>query len=139
MPALDLREPQPRRASLVQAQGVACGCDPLREDGLLLHGRALHGRHHGLDQVAAQNSGTHRPYYRKDGHWYLGASPSRKSVQRLKDRVGELLVPSNTAPWGEVRDRLNQQLRGWANYFAYGTRLMAYRAVDHHVHATVRG
>ena len=78
-------------------------------------------------------------YYRKDGHWYLGASPSRKSVQRLKDRVGELLVPSNTAPWGEVRDRLNQQLRGWANYFAYGTRLMAYRAVDHHVHATVRG
>ena len=78
-------------------------------------------------------------YYRKDGHWYLGASPSRKSVQRLKDRIGELLVPSNTAPWREVRDRLNQQLRGWANYFAYGTRLMAYRAVDHHVHATVRG
>ena len=78
-------------------------------------------------------------YYRKDGRWYLGASPSRKSVQRLKDRIGELLVPSNTAPWREVRDRLNQQLRGWANYFAYGTRLMAYRAVDHHVHATVRG
>jgi RNA-directed DNA polymerase len=78
-------------------------------------------------------------YYRKDGHWYLGASPSRKSVQRLKDRVGEPLVPSNTAPWGEVRNRLNQQLRGWANYFAYGTRLMAYRAVDNHVRAAVRG
>jgi RNA-directed DNA polymerase len=78
-------------------------------------------------------------YYRKDGHWYLGASPSRKSVQRFKDRVGELLVPSNTAPWDEVRDRLNQQLRGWANYFAYGTRLLAYRAVDNHVHTTVRG
>jgi RNA-directed DNA polymerase len=78
-------------------------------------------------------------YYRKDGHWYLGASPSRKSVQRFKNRVGELLVPSNTAPWDEVRDRLNQQLRGWANYFAYGTRLLAYRAVDNHVHTTVRG
>jgi RNA-directed DNA polymerase len=77
--------------------------------------------------------------YRKDGHWYMGASPSRKSVQRLKDRVGELLVPANTAPWDDVRDRLNQQLRGWANYFAYGTRLMAYRAVDNHVYATVRG
>ena len=37
------------------------------------------------------------PHYRKDGHWYLGASPSQKSVQRLKARVGEILVPSNTA------------------------------------------
>src|SRR3954463_16411256 len=78
-------------------------------------------------------------YYRKDGHRYLGASPSRKSVQRLKDRVGELLVPSNTAPWDKVRDRLNQQLRGWASYFSYGTRLMAYRAADNHVYGAVRG
>ena len=34
-------------------------------------------------------------HYRKDGHWYLGASPSKKSVQRLKTKVGELLVPGN--------------------------------------------
>lgn len=27
--------------------------------------------------------------------WYLGASPSKKSVQRLKTRVGDLLVRSN--------------------------------------------
>jgi RNA-directed DNA polymerase len=80
--------------------------------------------------------GPHR--YRKDGHWYLGASPSRKSVQRLKGRVGEILLPSNTAPWEEVRDRLNRLLRGWAEYFAYGTRLMAYRAADNHVYEAVR-
>jgi RNA-directed DNA polymerase len=78
-------------------------------------------------------------YYRKDGHWYLGASPSKKSVQRLKDRVGEIMIPSNTAPWENVRDRLNHLLRGWASYFGYGTRLMAYRAVDHNVYETVRG
>ena len=78
-------------------------------------------------------------HYRKDGHWYLGASPSRKSVQRLKGRVGEIMVSSHTAPWEEVRDRLNRLLRGWAAYFAYGTRLMAYRAVDNHVYAEVRG
>ena len=36
--------------------------------------------------------------YRKDGHWYLGASPSKKSVQRLKTKVGDLLVPGNKAP-----------------------------------------
>jgi RNA-directed DNA polymerase len=78
-------------------------------------------------------------HYRKDGHWYLGASPSRKSVQRLKERVGDILVASNTDPWDEVRDRLNRLLRGWAEYFSYGTRLMAYRAADHYVYATVRG
>jgi RNA-directed DNA polymerase len=78
-------------------------------------------------------------YYRKDGHWYLGASPSKKSVQRLKGRVGEILIPSNTAPWEEVRDRLNHLLRGWAAYFGYGTRLMAYRAADRNVYETVRG
>jgi RNA-directed DNA polymerase len=78
-------------------------------------------------------------YYRKDGHWYLGASPSKKSVQRLKGKVGEILVPSNTAPWEDVRDRLNHLLRGWAAYFGYGTRLMAYRAADRNVYETVRG
>src|SRR5215212_4278940 len=77
-------------------------------------------------------------HYRKDGHWYLGASPSKRSVQRLKDKVGELLVAGNTGPWPEVRDRLNRLLRGWAAYFGYGTRLTAYRAVDNHVDASVR-
>jgi RNA-directed DNA polymerase len=81
--------------------------------------------------------GPHR--YRKDGHWYLGASPSPKSVQRLKRHVGEVLAPSNVAPWAEVRDRLNHLLRGWAGYFGYGTRLTAYRAADNHVYAAVRG
>jgi RNA-directed DNA polymerase len=78
-------------------------------------------------------------HYRKNGNWYLGASPSKKSVQRLKVRAGEILVPSDNAPWDEVRDRLNQLLRGWAAYFSYGTRQTAYRAVDRYVHETVRG
>jgi RNA-directed DNA polymerase len=29
-------------------------------------------------------------------------------------------------------------LRGWSGYFSYGTRLMAYRAVDNHVYQAVR-
>jgi RNA-directed DNA polymerase len=79
------------------------------------------------------------PYHhRKDGHWYLGASPSKKSVRRLTTKVGELLVPGNHDPWPKVHDRLNAMLRGWSGYFSYGTRLMAYRAVDNHVYQAVR-
>ncbi len=80
--------------------------------------------------------GPHR--YRKDGHWYLGASPSKKSVLRLKEKVGEVLAPSNQAPWTEVRGQLNRLLHGWSAYFGYGTRLIAYRAVDNHVYHSVR-
>jgi RNA-directed DNA polymerase len=80
--------------------------------------------------------GPHR--YKKDGRWYLGASPSKKAVARIKKKVGQLLVPSNTGTWEEVRNRLNQSLRGWSAYFSYGTRTAAYDAVDHYVYESVR-
>jgi RNA-directed DNA polymerase len=80
--------------------------------------------------------GPHR--YRKDGHWYLGASPSKKSVLRLKAKVSAVLVSSNVGGWPELRDRLNRLLRGWTAYFGYGTRLPAYRAIDNHVYERVR-
>ena len=76
--------------------------------------------------------------YRKDGHGYLGARPSKRSVQRLKTKVSGLLGSGNKAPWPEVRDRLNRFLLGWSAYFGYGTRLQAYRAVDNHVYDRVR-
>ena len=46
--------------------------------------------------------GPHR--YKANGNWYLSASPSKKSVQRFKTKVGDLLVPGNIDPWPEVRD-----------------------------------
>jgi RNA-directed DNA polymerase len=77
---------------------------------------------------------TFGPYFnRKKGNRYLGAAPSAKSVRRLTTKVGELLVPGNHDPWTKVCDRLNAMLRGWAAYFCYDTRLMAYRAVDNYV------
>src|SRR2546426_11965945 len=72
--------------------------------------------------------------YKKDGHWYLGASPSKKAVARIKEKAGNILVPSHTGTWEEVRDRLNQILRGWSAYFSYGTRSAAYEAVDNYVY-----
>ena len=76
--------------------------------------------------------------YRKDGHWYLGAAPAKKAVKRVKGRIRRILRPGNQAPWDEVKGELNRVGRGWANYFTYGTRLMAYRAVDHYVYDRVR-
>lgn len=76
--------------------------------------------------------------YRKDGHWYLAAKPSNKSVQRVKQTVREIFRKGAIAPWDEVVARLNRTLVGWSNYFNYGTRLMAYRAVDNYVYERSR-
>jgi RNA-directed DNA polymerase len=50
--------------------------------------------------------GPHR--YKANGKWYLSASPSKKSMQRFKTKVGNLLVPGNNDPWPEIRDTLNR-------------------------------
>jgi RNA-directed DNA polymerase len=77
-------------------------------------------------------------HFRKTGRVFIGKSPSKKSVSRLRQKVGDLLTPNNVSPWPEVRDRLNAVLRGWSNYFSCGDRYMAYRAVDHCVYDNVR-
>jgi RNA-directed DNA polymerase len=77
-------------------------------------------------------------HYRKTGREYLGASPSKKSVARLRQKVNDVLTTGNSEPWPEVCDRLNRILCGWSNYFRYGTRWAAYRAINHHVAVRVR-
>jgi RNA-directed DNA polymerase len=74
----------------------------------------------------------------RTGRKYPGASPSRKSVQRIKDKIGDLVTSGNKAPWPQVRNRLNRLLAGWSAYFSYGARTSAYQAVDHHVRDRVR-
>jgi RNA-directed DNA polymerase len=80
--------------------------------------------------------GPHR--YKANGLWYLSASPSKKSVQQFKTKVGNLLVPGNNDPWPEVRDTLNRSLLGWSNYFCHGTCRAAFRGVDQYVYERVR-
>ena len=75
---------------------------------------------------------------RRDGHWYLSAKPSRKAIDRLKEKVYDMLRPSNIEPWPNVAKRLNAMIRGWANYFSHGTRYMAYREIDNYVYERVR-
>jgi RNA-directed DNA polymerase len=72
------------------------------------------------------------------GQKYLGASPSRKSVQRIKDKIGDLLTRRSKGSWLQIREKLNRLLTGWSAYFSYGTRVPAYRAVDAYVGDRVR-
>ncbi len=64
------------------------------------------------------------------GRQYLGVAPSAKAMQRLRERLRQILHRGNVAPWTEVAKKLNQTLRGWANYFSYGSVGQAYEAVN---------
>jgi RNA-directed DNA polymerase len=77
-------------------------------------------------------------WFKKNGKWYLGASPSKKSMQRFKTKVGDRLVPANVVPWEDVRDELNSMLLGWSHYFSYGAIAGAYKHVDWHVYQRAR-
>jgi hypothetical protein len=59
----------------------------------------------------------------RTGRQYIGNSPSKKSVAKIKENVGNLRVPSNVAPWEEVCEKLNRKLRGLASIL----RLWCYR------------
>jgi RNA-directed DNA polymerase len=74
----------------------------------------------------------------RTGRPYMGYSPSKKSVARIKEKVGELLDRRNGAPWEEIRQELNQKLSGWRQYFSIGATSRAYRAVDEYVYDRVR-
>jgi len=79
-----------------------------------------------------------RQRYWKEGRWYMAARPADKAIGKLKQRVYDLLRPSEMAAWEEVRNRLNAILRGWKAYFSYGSVRKAYRGIDAYVYGCVR-
>lgn len=76
--------------------------------------------------------------FRQTGRRYIGASPSAKSVQRLKDKVGAILVPGNNAPWPEVCAALTRLLRGWCGYFSPGSHYATDKVIEAQVYDRVR-
>ena len=76
--------------------------------------------------------------YRRTGRTYTAAWPSKKSVTRLKESVARILGP-RVDPWGAVRDQLNRTLRGWLNYFNYGTTARTCWILDNYVYKRVLG
>jgi len=75
----------------------------------------------------------------RTGGAYLGARPARKKVLGVCRRLNELVGTLPTCIEPEVLIRqVNQVLRGWANYFCYGTYTPAFQIVHRHACRRVR-
>jgi hypothetical protein len=75
-----------------------------------------------------------RCYSPKTGWAYIGVRPSAKKIRGLNLKLSE--QTDRRWLWREPADMvrgLNQQLRGWANYFRLGTVTAAYGKVSAHV------
>ncbi len=77
-------------------------------------------------------------YSPRTGGRYNGATPSKKAIARIKESIRMRLRPGNQAPWPEVVAALNRTIRGWANYFCYGSLAKVRHHVDQHVYDRVR-
>ena len=68
------------------------------------------------------------------GGRYLNLEPSKKAIQRQRERINELTDRrQGCTPIPRLIDRLNRQLQGWASYFSYGYPRRAFRKINWHV------
>ena len=80
-----------------------------------------------------------RCHDRRTGRAYVGASPSRKKIQRLCREISDLTSRRwLLLPVEDVVSRLNRKLRGWGNYFSHGTVGRAYQVVNYHTENRLR-
>ena len=76
---------------------------------------------------------------KRGGHAYLGTRPSRKSIARMTEAIHQ--QTSRSMEWmdaAELVERLNRQLRGWANYFSLGPVTKVYRRLDRYTTTRLR-
>ena len=72
-----------------------------------------------------------RMFSARTGQARIGYRPSKKSIQRVVEKIHALTDRSGT--WQETTTlvgKVNRTLRGWANYFSVGPVSKAYRALD---------
>jgi RNA-directed DNA polymerase len=68
------------------------------------------------------------------GKRYLNVEPSKKALKRERERINELTDRrQGYTPIPRLIERLNRQLKGWANYFSQGYPSKAYRKINWHV------
>lgn len=67
--------------------------------------------------------------YAVGGRPYVGAWPSDKTITKTREDLRLITRTNAPIPDEEMVQRLNQKLRGWADYFSYGTLSKAYKTV----------
>jgi RNA-directed DNA polymerase len=78
-------------------------------------------------------------FYGKDGKAFIGTEPSRKSVQRVIERIRDETTPRWYLQSVERRvDELNALLRGWSGYFNQGRVIRAYRVIQQSTNRRLR-
>ena len=74
------------------------------------------------------------------GRKYLAAYPSVKSQRRLRAKLRRMV--GSHMSWiseDELVEQVNRVLRGWMNYFSYGTLWKTYSRLERFVQARIRG
>lgn len=74
------------------------------------------------------------------GQKYLAAYPSVTSVRRLKTKLRRMV--GNHMSWiseEKLIGEVNRVLRGWTNYFSYGSLWKVYRKLEKFAHQRIRG
>jgi hypothetical protein len=76
---------------------------------------------------------------RRSGKHYPHVQPSKRSIQRIKDRTKQLTERRRTTvPLPQIMGELNRTLRGWSNYFHHGNCTRVFSGVKEHVEERVR-
>lgn len=76
---------------------------------------------------------------RRGGDWrFLNVFPSRKAIERVRERFRGLTAKGYKKPLTEVIEEVNAVLRGWANYFRYGYPREAFRDLNWFVQGRFR-
>ena len=74
-----------------------------------------------------------RNYRPKGRESYIGTRPSQASVGSICRKISEWTAPRNGVVLpGQMVERLNRVMTGWANYYGLGQVSPAYRAIDRH-------
>jgi RNA-directed DNA polymerase len=74
-----------------------------------------------------------RPSRRDTSRWFCYGWPSRRSMQRIRDKVKAAIGRDTRPTLQEKLDRLNPILRGWSTYFGWLHSVQYFRKVDQFV------
>ncbi len=75
----------------------------------------------------------------KSAKWWPRVAPAKKSEQRVRDRIGEIMNRgTRNRPVEQVVGEVNRVLRGWGAYFYYGHPQKAMARINHFAEQRLR-